>query len=105
MINIVKQQFTIKSMLRGLNGKLGEEDYLEPLEILIHSLNKNNKFNQFGKIAFNHQLKNRLKVRRDLEQLHLNNSFSEPSDPVFVIGLPRSGTCLLYTSPSPRDSR
>ena len=96
MINIVKQQFTIKSMLRGLNGKLGEEDYLEPLEILIHSLNKNNKFNQFGKIAFNHQLKNRLKVRRDLEQLHLNNSFSEPSDPVFVIGLPRSGTTFLF---------
>ena len=83
-------------MLRGLNGKLGEEDYLEPLEILIHSLNKNNKFNQFGKIAFNHQLKNRLKVRRDLEQLHLNNSFSEPSDPVFVIGLPRSGTTFLF---------
>ena len=96
MINIVKQQFTIKSMLRGLNGKLGEEDYLEPLEILIHSLNKNNKFNQFGKIAFNHQLKNRLRVRRDLHQFHLGNNFSEPSDPVFVIGLPRSGTTFLF---------
>ena len=68
-------------MLRGLDGKLGEEDYVEPLEILIDSINKNNRFNAFGKIAFNHQLKSRLKVRRDLYQLHLNNKFSEPSDP------------------------
>ncbi|MFQ3340150.1 MAG: hypothetical protein ACI9SS_000447 [Gammaproteobacteria bacterium] len=83
-------------MLRGLNGKLGEEGYIEPLEILINSLNKHNTFNQFGKIAFNHQLKNRLKVRRDLYQLHLNNNFPEPSDPVFVIGLPRSGTTFLF---------
>ena len=58
-------------MLRGLDGKLGEEDYVEPLEILIDSINKNNRFNAFGKIAFNHQLKSRLKVRRDLYQLHL----------------------------------
>ncbi|MEJ6767620.1 MAG: sulfotransferase, partial [Gammaproteobacteria bacterium] len=92
----MKQQFTIKSMLRGLDGKLGEEDYVEPLEILIDSINKNNRFNAFGKIAFNHQLKSRLKVRRDLYQLHLNNKFSEPSDPVFVIGLPRSGTTFLF---------
>ena len=39
------QQFTVKSMLRGLDGKLGEDDYIEPLEILVDSINKNNKFN------------------------------------------------------------
>ena len=83
-------------MLRGLNGKLGEDDYVEPLEILIHSLNKHNKFNPFGKIAFNHQLKSRLKVRRDLYNLHQENNFTDPADPVFVIGLPRSGTTLLF---------
>tara|TARA_Y200000002_G_scaffold85745_1_gene68256 strand:+ start:414 stop:1532 length:1119 start_codon:yes stop_codon:yes gene_type:complete len=92
----VKQQFTVNSMLRGLHGKLGEDDFIEPLEILTHSLNKHNKFNQFGKIAFNHQLKNRLKVRRDLYKLHLENKFEEPADPVFVIGLPRSGTSILF---------
>jgi hypothetical protein len=41
----VKEQFTVKSMLKGLDGKLGNDDYSEPLEILTHSLNKNNKFN------------------------------------------------------------
>ena len=56
------QQFTVKSMLRGLDGKLGEDDYIEPLEILVNSINKHNKFNIFGKVAFNHQLKNRLKA-------------------------------------------
>jgi len=92
----VKEQFTIKSMLRGLNGKLGEDDYTEPLEILIHSLNKHNNFNPFGKIAFHHQLKNRLKTRKYLNQFHSSKTFSDPADPVFVIGLPRSGTTLLF---------
>jgi hypothetical protein len=54
-------------MLKGLHGKLGDEDYIEPLEILINSLNKHNKFNRFGKIAFNHQLKNRLKNEKDAQ--------------------------------------
>ena len=36
-------------MLRGLDGKLGDDDYIEPLEILVNSLNKHNKFNIFGK--------------------------------------------------------
>ena len=92
----MKEQFTVKSMLKGLDGKLGNDDYSEPLEILTHSLNKHNKFNSFGKIAFNHQLKNRLKTRKHLHQLHLTKTFSDPSDPVFVIGLPRSGTTLLF---------
>ena len=92
----MKEQFTVKSMLKGLDGKLGNDDYSEPLEILTHSLNKHNKFNSFGKIAFNHQLKNRLKTRKHLHQLHLTKTFSDSSDPVFVIGLPRSGTTLLF---------
>ena len=96
VINIVREQFNVNSMLKGLHGKLGDEDYIEPLEILINSLNKHNKFNRFGKIAFNHQLKNRLKMRKMLNELHFNNNFDEPADPVFVIGLPRSGTSLLF---------
>ena len=90
------QQFTVKSMLRGLEGKLGDDDYIEPLEILVDSINKHNKFNIFGKVAFNHQLKNRLKMRKMLNELHENNNFDQPADPVFVIGLPRSGTSLLF---------
>ena len=90
------QKITVKSMLRGLDGKLGNDDYIEPLEILVDSVNKHNKFNIFGKVAFNHQLKNRLKMRKMLNELHENNNFDQPADPVFVIGLPRSGTSLLF---------
>ena len=90
------QKITVKSMLRGLEGKLGDDDYIEPLEILVDSINKHNKFNIFGKVAFNHQLKNRLKMRKMLNELHENNNFDQPADPVFVIGLPRSGTSLLF---------
>ena len=38
-------KISVKSMLSGLEGKLGEDDYTEPLEILINSANKNNEFN------------------------------------------------------------
>ena len=53
----MSQQFTVKSMLRGLDGKLGDDDYIEPLEILVDSINKHNKFNIFGKVSFKHPLK------------------------------------------------
>ena len=87
VINIVREQFNVNSMLKGLHGKLGDEDYIEPLEILINSLNKHNKFNRFGKIAFNHQLKNRLKMRKMLNELHFNNNFDEPAALVLVSGI------------------
>ena len=48
---------TVEKMLGGLEGQLGEDDYSEPLEILINSANKNNQFNVFGAFAFKNQLK------------------------------------------------
>ena len=53
-------------MLSGVKGHLGEDDYTKPLEILINSANKNNKFNLFGAFAFKNQLKDRLKMRSKL---------------------------------------
>ena len=87
---------SVSKMLGGLEGYLGEDDYSEPLNILINSTNKNNKFNLFGSIAFNNQLKNRLKVRKDLYELISKNPLPPPADPVFVTGLPRSGTTFLF---------
>ena len=37
-------------------------------------------------------------MRKMLNELHENNNFDQPADPVFVIGLPRSGTSLLFNS-------
>ena len=38
---------TVNKMLGNLEGQLGEDDYTEPLNILINSANKNNIFNLF----------------------------------------------------------
>ncbi|MDG1949049.1 MAG: sulfotransferase [SAR86 cluster bacterium] len=88
-------QFSVKKILGGLEGRLGEEDYLEPLEILVNSLNKN-KLNKFGELAFKHQLKKRLKTRALLYSASQEQEFADPADPIFVIGLPRSGTTFLF---------
>ena len=39
----MKHKLTIESMLDGLRDRLGEEDFIEPLSILIESANKNNR--------------------------------------------------------------
>ena len=99
-------QFTVNKILKGLKNGLGEDDYIEPLEILINSLNKN-KLNIFGELAFKHQLKRRLKTRKLLYTEFNKNTYCDPADPLFVIGLPRSGTTflfnLLYQDPSYRS--
>ena len=90
------KKFKVNKILSKFQNNLGEEDYIEPLEILIDSINRHNSLNFFGRLAFIHQLTDRLKMRAKLFEFHKKNTFSEPSDPVFVIGLPRSGTSLLF---------
>ena len=90
------KKLKVNKILYKLQNNLGEEDYLEPLKVLIDSVNRHNNLNFFGRLAFIHQLTNRLKMRARLFELHKKNTFDEPSDPVFVIGLPRSGTSLLF---------
>ena len=51
------RKITIENMLGGLEGRLGEDDFTEPLNILIDSANKHNKFNLFGSIAFKKSIK------------------------------------------------
>ena len=87
---------SIDNMLSGLEGKLGEDDYTEPLEILINSANKNNEFNFFGSIAFKNQLKDRLRMRSKLYSFVKDKKFPSPADPLIVTGLPRSGTTFLF---------
>ena len=87
---------TAEKMLGGLKDCLGEDDYTEPLNILIDSANRHNKFNLFGSIAFKDQLKDRLKVRSELYKFVKNHDLPEPSDMIFVTGLPRSGTTFLF---------
>ena len=83
-------------MIGNLDGYLGEDDYSQPLEILINSANKNNKFNLFGAFAFKNQLKDRLKMRSKLHNFTKDKALPSTADPIFVTGLPRSGTTFLF---------
>ena len=90
------KKLTTKSMLGGLEGQLGEDDYTKPLDILINSANKNNSFNFYGAFAFKNQLKDRLRMRSKLHDFMKEKDLPTPADPIFVTGLPRSGTTYLF---------
>ena len=95
-MNYLSKEITVKSMLSSLEGQLGEDDYTEPLNILINSANKNNSFNFYGTFAFKNQLKDRLRMRSKLHNFMKEKVLPSPADPIFVTGLPRSGTTYLF---------
>ena len=90
------KKISVKDMIGNLEGQLGEDDYTEPLEILINSANRNNKFNFYGTFAFKNQLKDRLKMRSKLHAFMQGKNLPDIADPIFVTGLPRSGTTFLF---------
>ena len=90
------KEINVKNMIGGLDGHLGEDDYTIPLEILINSANNHNKFNFYGVFAFKNQLKDRLKMRYKLNKFMKDKFLPSPADPIFVTGLPRSGTTFLF---------
>ena len=83
-------------LLRSLNVDLGEDDYEEPLNVLIESLNNEANLTYFGKLAFEYQIKKHLTVRGQIFQKSRSLPNQTISSPVFVIGLPRSGTTFLF---------
>ena len=41
------REIKVEDMIGNLEGRLGDDDYSEPLEILINSANNHNKFNLY----------------------------------------------------------
>ena len=89
-------EISVRQMIGNLDGHLGDDDYTIPLEILVNSANNHNKFNFYGAFAFKNQLKDRLKMRRKLHNFLKDKILPSPADPIFVTGLPRSGTTYLF---------
>ena len=85
-----------EKLLESLNQNLGEDDYQEPLNILIDSLNKEANLTYLGKLAAEYQIKKHLSVRGQIYQKSRSIPNAIISKPVFVIGLPRSGTTYLF---------
>ncbi len=80
-----------------LKKVLSKDNHLiETLDILVEDINANPNINFFGKIAFWHQLVNRMKVRNQIDAINKNNTLEDIADPIFITGLPRSGTTFLF---------
>ena len=78
----------------------GEDDFVEPLSRLIESCLSEARLNLIGKFAFRSDLFrtlcNRLVVERD-RKIFRKISGQQIQEPLFIVGLPRSGTTLLHT--------
>jgi hypothetical protein len=78
----------------------GEGDLFEGLSRLLESCQSEARLNLIGKIALRtdvlQTLCSRLQMERD-RQLYPNISHQEIREPLFIVGLPRSGTTLLHS--------
>jgi len=77
----------------------GPGEFLEPLSRLLESCDREGRLNVIGKMALRSDvvriLCNRLLLTRD-RQLYPGIAQQEIRQPLFVVGLPRSGTTLLH---------
>jgi hypothetical protein len=77
----------------------GGGEFFEPLSRLVESCHRDAKLNAIGKIALRSDvvgtLCNRLTMERDRQQIP-EIAKQEIREPLFIIGLPRSGTTLLH---------
>src|SRR6266498_2481829 len=78
----------------------GEGDFFEALLRLLESCQSEARLNLIGKIALRtdvlQTLCSRLQMERD-RQLYPKIAQQEIREPLFIVGLPRSGTTLLHT--------
>jgi hypothetical protein len=77
----------------------GEGDFFEALSHLLEACQSEARLNLIGKIALKTNvldtLCSRLRMERD-RQLYPNIAGQEIREPLFIVGLPRSGTTLLH---------
>jgi hypothetical protein len=78
----------------------GEPDFFEPLSRLLESCHGEARLNVIGKLALKNDvvriLCNRLCLERDRRH-HPEIARQQIREPLFIVGLPRSGTTLLHT--------
>lgn len=76
----------------------GGDDFLEPLTVLVESLEADAELNSFGRMLLRQNLANfvanRMRVERQLERSP-DSAGRGVRRPLFVLGLPRTGTTLL----------
>src|SRR6266704_3082621 len=82
----------------------GPGDFFEPLSRLLESCHREARLNVIGKMALRSDvvriLCNRLLLERD-RQIYSEIAQQKIREPLFIVGLPRSGTTLLTLSSPP----
>src|SRR6266699_6065537 len=77
----------------------GEGEFFDALSRLLESCHSEARLNLIGKIALRtnilQTLCSRLRMEQD-RQLYPNIAHQEIREPLFIVGLPRSGTTLLH---------
>ena len=68
----------------------------ESLNVLIDSINKEADLTFFGEKAASYQIKQHLRNRHLIASEFKDLNTQKISSPIFVIGLPRSGTTFLF---------
>jgi len=93
-------QLIEKAKRRSQLDDFGEPDFFEPLSRLLESCHREGRLNVIGKLALKNDvvriLCNRLFLVRD-RQRYPEIGKQEIREPVFIVGLPRSGTTLFHT--------
>src|SRR5207247_5495869 len=88
------------AMRRSGLSDFGRGDFLEALSRLLDSCIRVFRINMIGRIALRADLLRTLCSRLSLErdrQLYAGIARQEIREPLFIVGLPRSGTTLLHT--------
>lgn len=93
-------EFIATARKRSGLQELGEDDFFEPLSRLLESCHHEARLNLIGRMALRadvlHCLRNRLLLERD-RRIHPEIANEEIRSPVFIVGLPRTGTTILHT--------
>lgn len=101
----VSRSFSLETALETARRRcsladFGGNDFIEPLSRLLESCERDAQLNLIGKTALRSDvvriLSNRLLMRRDrMQQPEIADQ--QIRAPVFIVGLPRTGTTLLHT--------
>jgi len=77
----------------------GDDDFLEPLRLLAAQFDQHARLHPLGRLLIGGILQSRLEMRLLLAaawKRHPERLQCEPIRPLYVVGLPRTGTTLLY---------
>jgi hypothetical protein len=95
----VAEQLIEKAKRRCRLEDFGDGDFREALSRLLDGCQREAKLNVIGKLAVRSDLVrilcNRLRLERD-RQIHSEIARQKIREPLFIVGLPRSGTTLLH---------